>query len=178
MGTINTDQKNKKIVWIIVFVLIGMAGLTWASVPLYRLFCQVTGYGGTTRDYIKPSNQIGRKKIKINFDANINSDLKWIFKPEQLSINVRTGENSLIFYYAENLTNEALKGMAVYNVVPQTAGKYFNKVECFCFSEQTLQPFQKVNMPVLFFIDPKIEEDETLKDVTEITLSYNFFKAE
>ncbi len=178
MGTINTDQKNKKIVWIIVFVLIGMAGLTWASVPLYRLFCQVTGYGGTTRDYIKPSNQIGRKKIKVNFDANINSDLKWIFKPEQLSINVRTGENSLIFYYAENLTGEALKGMAVYNVVPQTAGKYFNKVECFCFSEQTLQPFQKVNMPVLFFIDPKIEEDETLKDVTEITLSYNFFKAE
>ena len=171
-------RNNKKIVYIIIITLFFMLGVTAVSVPLYKMFCQVTGFGGTPRIYRKPSEEIGEKRMRITFDANINKDLKWIFRPEQQYVDVKTGENSLIFYYAENLTNKSVKGMAIYNVIPQTAAKYFNKIECFCFNEQTLKPYEKVTMPVLFFIDPKIAEDETLKDLKEITLSYNFFKVE
>lgn len=173
-----SEKSNKKIIRIILIGLFAMFGLSYASVPLYKKFCQVTGFGGTPRIYKAPSNQIGEKKMRIKFNADINKNLPWIFRPEQPYVDIKTGENSLIFYYAENLTSRDVKGMAVYNVIPQAAAKYFNKIECFCFNEQTLKPREKVNMPVLFFIDPKIADDEVLKDLKEITLSYNFFKVE
>ena len=169
-------SSNKKIVHIIIITLFIMFGAAYAAIPLYKKFCQVTGFGGTPRIYKSPSEKVGEKKMRIKFNADINKDLKWIFRPEQQYIDLIVGENSLIFYYAENLSNKNAKGMAIYNVIPQAAAKYFNKIECFCFNEQTLKPREKVNMPVLFFIDPKISEDETLKDLKEITLSYNFYK--
>jgi cytochrome c oxidase assembly protein subunit 11 len=172
------QRSNKKIVQIIIITLFAMFGVTYASIPLYKKFCQVTGFGGTPRIFKAPSEKIGEKRMRIKFNADINKDLKWIFRPEQQYVDVKTGENSLIFYYAENLTNKSIKGMAIYNVIPQAAAKYFNKIECFCFNEQTLSPHEKVNMPVLFFIDPEIAKDEVLKDLKEITLSYSFFKVD
>ncbi len=141
-------------------------------------FCQITGYGGATRIFVQPSKIVGNKKIKISFNSDTDPNLKWTFKPEQSNIEVKTGENKLAFYYAENLTDETITGMASYNVSPSLAGKYFNKVECFCFERQTLKPHQKISMPVLFFVDPKIENDDSLKNIEEITLSYSFYKIE
>jgi cytochrome c oxidase assembly protein subunit 11 len=169
-------MKNKNIVWSIGLGLLTMICLTYASVPLYRLFCQMTGYGGTARIFVPPSEKVGHKKIKVSFNADLEPKLQWVFEPKQLYVDVVTGENKLIFYKAENLTDKIITGMASYNVTPELAGKYFNKVECFCFERQTLKPNQKVLMPVLFFIDPAIEKDEDLKDIYEITLSYNFYK--
>ena len=168
-------MKNKNIVWTLALGLLTMICLTYASVPLYRLFCQMTGYGGTARIFVPPSNITGTKTIKVAFNADTEPKLQWLFKPQQRYVDVITGENKLIFYEAENLTDEYITGMASYNVTPELAGKYFNKVECFCFERQTLKPHQKVLMPVLFFVDPAIEKDEDLKDIHEITLSYNFY---
>jgi cytochrome c oxidase assembly protein subunit 11 len=168
-------EKNKKILTPLILIIIGMFVLAYASVPLYSLFCKATGFGGTTQVALKSSTQKGKKVIKVRFDANIEPNLPWKFKPIQPEITVKPGENALIFYYAENLTEKPLTGTAIYNVTPNKAGIYFNKIECFCFEEQLLEPYQKVNMPVSFFIDPKIEEDPYLKDVDTITLSYSFF---
>ena len=149
--------------------------LTLASVPLYNLFCKVTGYGGTTRYTATASNKIGTKYITIRFDANVESSLPWNFKSEQNEVSVKTGENNLIFYTAENKTDRPIIGTAVYNVTPHKAAKYFNKIQCFCFEEQILKARQKMIMPVSFFIDPDIENDQNLKDVDTITLSYTFY---
>jgi cytochrome c oxidase assembly protein subunit 11 len=153
-----------------------MGLLTAASVPLYKLYCQATGLGGTVRIFSKASEVIGEKKFIIYFDSTIDSSLDWEFFPEQKSIELISGENKLAFYTAKNKTSSSLKGMAVYNVTPFLAGKYFNKVECFCFQEQTLLPNEKALMPVLFHISPEIETDPDLKDLKEITLSYTFYK--
>ena len=169
-------MKSKSTIWTIFLIILIMICLTYATPPLYKMFCQITGYGGTARIFVPPSQVVGSKKIKVSFNSDVEPHLKWIFKPEQLSIDVTVGENKLVFYYAENLTDETITGMAAYNVTPDTAGKYFNKVECFCFERQTLKPHQKVNMPVLFFVDPAIEKDESLKNIQEITLSYNFYR--
>jgi cytochrome c oxidase assembly protein subunit 11 len=150
--------------------------LTGASVPIYKLYCQITGLGGTVRVFQKPSEFIGQKKIRINFDSTVNPDLPWNFKSEKKSIDVTTGENKLVFYTAENKTNKNISGIAVYNVTPFIAGKYFNKVECFCFEKQTLKPFEKALMPLLFNISTDLEKDPDLKDIKEITLSYIFYK--
>lgn len=169
-------KSHKSVVISLLLILAIMICLTAASVPLFRLFCQATGYGGTVKIYTKASETIGTKKIKIHFNADIDPNLKWKFQPEQLSLDLITGENKLAFYSAENLTNEEIVGMAIYNVTPQLAGKYFNKVECFCFNRQLMKPHEKVLMPVLFFIDPAIEQDPNVKDIHEVTLSYSFFK--
>jgi cytochrome c oxidase assembly protein subunit 11 len=165
----------KKIAFSIVLLIFGMCMLTLASVPIYNLFCKVTGYGGTTRYSKINSQKIGSKNIKVRFDANVDSKLPWLFKPEQSEIDVRVGENNLVFYYTENLTDSSIIGTAVYNVTPYKAAKYFNKIQCFCFEEQLLKARQKVIMPVSFFIDAAIEDDENLKDVDTITLSYTFY---
>jgi cytochrome c oxidase assembly protein subunit 11 len=166
---------RKKIGISAVLVVLTMLCLTYASVPLYKLFCQVTGYGGKARIFVKPSEKVGTKTIKIFFNANVDKDLPWIFRSEQPYLELKTGENKLAFFYAKNLSDKPITGMAIYNVTPDLAGKYFNKVECFCFERQTLKPNQEVNMPVLFFIDPKIENDLTIKGIKEITLSYSFY---
>lgn len=153
-----------------------MLALAYASVPLYRLFCQKTGYGGTTQVAKAPSITPGSREITVRFNADVHRDLPWRFRPLQTEIKVKVGENALAFYESQNGSDQPIWGMATYNVTPDKAGIYFNKVSCFCFEEQVLSPQQRVEMPVQFFIDPEFEKDPDLKDVHTITLSYTFFK--
>ena len=159
-------------------LIMGMGVLSYASVPLYKLFCQVTGYGGTTQQVTSPSSQILERKIKIRFDANTKPTLDWNFQPVQTSIDISVGQNALAFYKAENTGKHPVVGTATFNVTPEKAGVYFNKIDCFCFVEQLLAPQEAVEMPVSFFIDPDIVNDPNLDDVTTITLSYTFFPSE
>jgi len=158
-----------------ILLICGMIMLTFASVPLYNLFCKVTGYGGTTKYTAIASTKIGTKLLKIRFDANVDKNLPWIFKSEQNEAIIRVGENNLVFYTAENKTDKPIIGTAVYNVTPHKAAKYFNKIQCFCFEEQLLKARQKMVMPVSFFIDSAMEDDSNLQDVDTITLSYTFY---
>ena len=156
----------------------GMGGLAYASVPLYEIFCRVTGYGGTTQVAAIESDQVIDRVMKIRFDSNVNPALGWAFDPVLKSMELKVGENALAFYQAENQSDETIVGTATFNVTPDKAGLFFNKVDCFCFTEQVLKPGQKVDMPVTFFIDPSIVEDPNLDDVTTITLSYTFFRSQ
>ena len=151
---------SSKLALSIILLVVGMVMLTFASVPLYNLFCKVTGYGGTTQYTAIASTKIGTKLIKVRFDANVDQNLPWAFKSEQNEAIIRVGENNLIFYTAENKTDKAIIGTAVYNVTPHKAAIYFNKIQCFCFEEQLLKPKQKMIMPVSFFIDAAIEDDK------------------
>ena len=153
-----------------------MTGLAFASAPLYRLFCAATGYGGTTQRAAAPSGDVRAESITVRFDANTSAALKWDFRPEQREITLKIGENSLAFYRAVNRGQAPLTGSATFNVTPEIAGSYFNKVECFCFTEQTLAPGEAADFPVSFFIDPAILSDPDAKNLKEITLSYTFFR--
>ncbi|MGX5665479.1 cytochrome c oxidase assembly protein [Rhizobium daejeonense] len=152
-----------------------MVGVSFASVPLYRLFCQVTGYNGTTQRVEQASDVILDKKIKVTFDANVSSGLNWDFKPVQRSIDPQIGETVQISYTATNRSPYATKGQAVFNVTPMEAAAYFNKVQCFCFTETELKPGETLEMPVVFFVDPAITEAVETKDIGTITLSYTFY---
>jgi cytochrome c oxidase assembly protein subunit 11 len=153
-----------------------MLCLAYASVPLYNIFCKATGYGGTVKQVSNVIVNKTDKKIRVYFSADLMSDLPWKFSPEVSYIDITIGEEGLAFYYAENLSEYPVSGMAIYNVTPFKAGKYFNKVACFCFNEQLLLPKQKTIMPVSFFIDPAILLDFNTKNLSELTLSYTFFK--
>ena len=177
MNTEAVQRKNGKTALIMFLIVAAMVGLAFASSPLYRAFCEATGLNGTTgRAERAPGAVAGQ--FKIQFDANTHPGLPWRFEPKQLSVNVAPGAKTKIFYYAQNESARAITGQAVYNVSPDIVGKYFKKIQCFCFSEQTLQPGQKVDMPVVFFVDPAIEKDPDTKDVHEITLSYTFYPVE
>ncbi len=154
----------------------GMVGLSFASVPLYRLFCQVTGYGGTTQVAEAAPGAVGARVFTVRFNADVGQGMPGRFRPAQREITVRAGESALAFYGASNPSDEIVAGSATYNVTPQKAGLYFNKIACFCFDEQVLAPGESAEMPVSFFIDPEIENDRNLDEVTTITLSYTFFK--
>ena len=173
-----TKAQNRKILFSCVFVVGAMVGLAYASVPLYKLFCQVTGFGGTTQVATEAPVAVSERTIKVRFNADVNSGLQWQFKPEQREITVHLGEDNLAYYVAENMSVKPVTGQAVYNVTPLKAGQYFNKIACFCFDEQTLEPGQRVDMPVSFYVDPAIAEDINTQDVKTITLSYTFFKSE
>ncbi|XP_057662581.1 cytochrome c oxidase assembly protein COX11, mitochondrial [Diorhabda carinulata] len=157
-------------------------GLSYAAVPLYRLFCQAYSYGGTValgHDANKVENMsaVKNKLIKIKFNADTAASMRWNFKPQQTEIMVFPGETALAFYTAMNPTDKPVIGISTYNVVPFEAGQYFNKIQCFCFEEQMLNPHEQVDMPVFFYIDPEITEDPYMEFVNEITLSYTFFEA-
>ena len=153
-----------------------MIGASYAAVPLYRLFCEVTGYGGTTqRAAAAPLSSIDRT-ITVEFDANTGPGLPWTFLPAQRRLKVKVGEEAMAFYRAANNSSRPVTGSAVFNVTPALAGRYFSKIECFCFVEQALQPGQSVEMPVVFFIDPQIASDEDLATLATITLSYTFYR--
>jgi cytochrome c oxidase assembly protein subunit 11 len=157
-------------------VAIGMTGLGYASVPLYRMFCQVTGFAGTTqRSEAAPGAVASGKLMSIRFDANHSPALPWEFKPESPSEKVVVGARDVTFFTAKNLSSEPMTGTATFNVTPAQAGKYFNKIQCFCFTEQTLTPGKQVRMPVIFYVDPKIMDDPEANDIEEITLSYTFY---
>lgn len=159
----------------LVFLILSMSFLTFASSPIYNLFCKATGYGGTTQVASNASSYLGTKKLTIKFDANTDKKLPWIFIPKQKEISVISGENILVFYYAENLSKDNIIGTAIYNITPYKAGKYFKKIHCFCFEEQQIKANEKVLMPVTFFIDPAIDKDPALSNVNTITLSYSFY---
>jgi cytochrome c oxidase assembly protein subunit 11 len=166
---------NKNLALNLAAAAVGMLMLAYASVPLYRLFCQATGYGGTTQEAKTAPAKALARQIKIEFNADIDPGLAWEFKPEKPFQRVHIGEQSLAFFTAKNETNHALTGRATYNVVPHQAGSYFVKIECFCFKEQTLGPGERAHMPVLFYVDPAIVNDPDLKGIETITLSYTFF---
>jgi cytochrome c oxidase assembly protein subunit 11 len=155
----------------------GMVGLSYASVPLYRLFCQVTGYGGTTQRAAAAPAQATERFINVRFDANTAATLGWEFRPVSNVMRVKIGEQNLAHYQARNIGAKAVTGSAVYNVSPGEAGVYFNKIQCFCFTEQTLEPGQSVDLPVTFFVDPAILDNPDTQDIKEITLSYTFYPA-
>ncbi|MBP6441143.1 MAG: cytochrome c oxidase assembly protein [Sphingorhabdus sp.] len=160
---------------------VSMVGVGFAAVPLYRLFCQVTGFGGTTMrvDAAQAATvAVSNKTIVVRFDANQRGGLPWEFKPERPTDTVSIGAKDMSIYLAKNLSNEPVTGTATFNVTPALAGQYFNKIQCFCFTEQTLKPGEQVRMPVLFYVDPKIMTDPETKDIEEITLSYTFYPVE
>lgn len=154
---------------------LGMGMLAYASVPLYRIFCSMTGYGGTTQAAVRAPGKMYDRQITVRFNADHAPALPWIFAPVQNDVTVKVGEEKLAFYHAENQEAYEVTGRAVYNVTPHKVGPYFVKTACFCFSEQTLTGRQKVDMPVSFFIDPAMMDDPEMKDVHTITLSYMFF---
>lgn len=156
----------------------GMGTLTAYAVPLYQLFCRVTGYGGTTQVATGPADKVLDRTIVVRFNADVNGGLPWRFEPVQRAVTVRVGEPVLVFYRARSLAARTIVGRATFNVTPAKAGLYFNKVDCFCFTEQSLDPGATVDLPVQFYIDPAIAEDRNLDDVTTITLSYTFFESE
>lgn len=168
-------NKNKKTATIVAGVVLGMVALSFASVPAYRAFCQVTGWGGFTQRADAPADRTIAREITIRFDSTVAQGLNWRFKPEQLAQTLRIGETGLAFYEAANLAKRPVTGRATFNVSPAKAGIYFNKIECFCFTEQTLKPGERVSMPVTYFIDPALADDPNLAEVQTITLSYTFF---
>ncbi|HQS97445.1 MAG: cytochrome c oxidase assembly protein [Novosphingobium sp. 17-62-19] len=178
VSTVVPDSaKNRKVGILAAGGALAMLGLGYASVPLYQLFCQVTGYGGTTQraDAAAAAGvKVAGKSVTIRFDANVARDMPWQFKPMQVKQEVRIGQRQMARYEAQNLSDQTVTGTAIFNVSPEQAGKYFNKIQCFCFTEQTLQPGQKIPMPVIYYVDPAILDDPAAKDIAEITLSYTF----
>ena len=154
---------------------LSMLVLSYASVPLYKLFCQVTGYGGTPMQVDSLSGTIVNEKVKIRFDSSIEKNAKLFFEPVSNKITTKIGEKNLIFYKAKNLSDEPVLATAIFNVTPLNAAQYFNKIECFCFEEQAFEPGQEVEMPVSFFIDSDILKNKNMKSIDELTLSYTMF---
>ncbi|MBW6400636.1 cytochrome c oxidase assembly protein [Roseomonas sp. HJA6] len=169
-------RRNKRVGFGIAGVAAGMVGLSFASVPLYTLFCQVTGYNGTVQTGQAAPGSSGGRSVTVRFDAQTDRSLPWRFQPEQRSMTLPVGEEGLAFYTAANEAGTPVTGIAVYNVTPEKVGRYFHKVACFCFDQQTLEPGQRVDMPVSFWVDPRIAEDPNTSDVTTITLSYTFYR--
>ena len=169
--------RNRRSATFAALMALFMVGLGFASVPLYRLFCQVTGFAGTTgrADAGDVPYKPAAGTMLVRFDANVNSGLPWRFRPEKNVEQVRIGERLMAFYIAENLSDKPVTGRATYNVSPDQAGGHFKKIDCFCFTEQTLQPGERVRMPIIYFVDPAILKDEDAKDLVEITLSYTFY---
>jgi cytochrome c oxidase assembly protein subunit 11 len=172
------DRANRLTAAICGGVVVAMAGLSFAAVPLYQIFCQVTGYGGTTQRAEHAPTAAGERVITVHFNADIaGTNLPWTFAPVQNEVKVRVGEETLIAYHAVNKGSTPVTGTATFNVTPAKAGIYFQKIQCFCFSEQTLAAGESVDMPVSFFVDPDIVKDPNTRDVRNITLSYTFFRA-
>ncbi|WP_341764606.1 cytochrome c oxidase assembly protein [Candidatus Tisiphia endosymbiont of Beris chalybata] len=175
-----SPKSNKNFALALASLTLSMIMLSFAAVPIYNLFCKMTGYGGTVtraeaNTYYHRKTK-GSRVISIEFDANVDKDLPWKFTPKQRRTTTIPGHNTLVFYETENLSSKDIIGTSVYNVTPNKAGKYFIKIHCFCFEEQLLKAGQKVLMPVTFLIDPDIEKDPEMNDVNAITLSYSFFK--
>ena len=175
-------SRNQRVAMLAALAALAMLGLGFAAVPLYRMFCQVTGFAGTTQRATsqdadlaaRMAESAGAGTISIRFDASIDKDMPWTFKPDQSTQTVAIGQRSMAFFTARNDSDQPVTGRATYNVEPDQAGAYFNKIQCFCFTEQTLAPHQEVRMPVLYYVDPKALKDPDMKGVQQITLAYTF----
>lgn len=176
---------NRRTALIAALAAVAMLGVGFAAVPLYRLFCQVTGFNGTTQRVDAAtaqeravSVQTQGRQLSIRFDSNVSGGIPWEFYPEKRRVTVGVGGKSMAIFIAKNLSDKPITGRAVFNVTPQQSGRYFSKIQCFCFTEQTLQPGQQVRMPVLFYMDNAFLDDPDNKDVEEVTLSYTFYPVE
>lgn len=170
-----TERRNASVATACVVFVGAMVGMAYAAVPLYQLFCQVTGYGGTTQRVEQLSDVVLDRTINVTFDANASSGLNWDFKAVDKKVTPKIGETVQITYTATNNSSHPVTGEAVFNVTPGEAGAYFNKVQCFCFTKTTLQPGETLEMPVVFFVDPAIVEADETKGIGTITLSYTFY---
>ncbi|HEV2818751.1 MAG TPA: cytochrome c oxidase assembly protein [Allosphingosinicella sp.] len=169
-------SRNRRTALVAFLLVFGMAGLAYASVPLYRMFCEATGFAGTPlRDEAARAPGDAGRMISVRFDANTSPALPWRFAPVDTHRDVAVGARSIALYTARNLSDHAVAGTATFNVTPAQAGQYFTKIQCFCFTEQRLSPGQEVQMPVVFFVDPRILEDPDTRNISEITLSYTFY---
>jgi cytochrome c oxidase assembly protein subunit 11 len=177
VNTAVAQRKNGKTALIMAVIVAAMVGLAFASSPLYRAFCEATGFDGTTQRADKAPGAIAGQ-VGVRFDANIQPGLPWRFEPEQTTVRIKPGAQTKIFYRAQNLSARTWTGQAVYNVSPDQVGKYFKKIQCFCFTEQTLKAGETVDMPVVFFVDPAIKKDPDTRNIDEITLSYTFYPVE
>ena len=184
MASVPLERKNRRVGLLALLAAVAMLGLGYAAVPLYDLFCRVTGFGGTTQratlvqaaaaaDFAASA---GAPTISIRFDANTARDMPWTFRPRQVTDTVQIGQRDMAVFEAKNLSSVPITGTASFNVEPEQAGAYFNKIQCFCFTEQTLRPGQEVSMPVLYFVDPKALDDPAMQGVEQITLSYTFHR--
>jgi cytochrome c oxidase assembly protein subunit 11 len=180
MTALSADRANTRTGFMAAAIALSMVGVGFAAVPIYRIFCQVTGFGGTTMRVSEAQAatvEAVSKTIVVRFDAN-QRGLPWEFKPERPTDTVSIGARDMSIFIAKNLSNAPMVGTATFNVTPAQAGKYFNKIQCFCFTEQRLEPGQEIRMPVLYYVDPKIMTDPETKDIEEITLSYTFYPVE
>lgn len=174
----SSRRRNLRTVLPLLAILAMMATLMYYAVPLYNMFCQVTGIGGTTQRVAEGSNvPILDRKITVRFTTEVQPDLPWTFEPEQRQVTVRLGEPKTVFFHAESHADRTIVGHAAYNVTPLKVGSYVNKIECFCFTEERLGPGEKVRMPVQLFIDPELASDDTVDEVKTITMSYHFFES-
>ncbi|WP_421853665.1 cytochrome c oxidase assembly protein [Novosphingobium sp.] len=174
------SRRNRRVGAIAAGGALAMLGLGYASVPLYRIFCQATGFNGTTLRATAAQAAAVKatgRPITIRFDGNVIKGMPWQFRPEQVTQSGHIGERKMAFFYAKNTSNRTITGRAVYNVTPEQTGAYFHKIQCFCFNDQTLKPGEEVRMPVLYYVDPDMLNDPNAKDVPEITLSYTFLEA-
>jgi cytochrome c oxidase assembly protein subunit 11 len=175
---ISLTQRNRAVGIRAALFGLAMLALAFAAVPLYRVFCQVTGFGGTTMKAEGPAPGAVAGEIGVRFDANISPALPWKFEPEQATVRIHPGAKTTIYYKASNYTARRTVGTATFNVTPESAGKYFSKIECFCFTEQVLKGGESVRMPVVFYVDPKLRDDPDTGSIDEITLSYTFYPVE
>jgi cytochrome c oxidase assembly protein subunit 11 len=170
-------RRNRRLGLAVGGFVAGMVGLAFASVPLYDMFCRATGYNGTVQTGGPAAPGAGQQQLTIRFNANTQPNLPWRFGPEVASMTLHVGEEGMGFYRAENLSATPVTGIATYNVTPEVVGKYFHKTACFCFEEQVLEPHQQVDMPIAFWVDPKIAEDPQTRDIRTITINYTFFRS-
>jgi len=173
---IRPDLRRKTIP--LLLVVLGMGAMAWAAVPLYGLFCKVTGFGGTTQVATQGADRVLDRVVTIRFDGSTAEGMPWEFKPVQNTMKLRIGETGLAFFEAYNPTDRVIAGSATYNVAPFSVGGYFTKIDCFCFTKQVLQPHERVQMPVTFYVDPDIVDDPEASGASTITLSYTFFETE
>jgi cytochrome c oxidase assembly protein subunit 11 len=171
-------DSNGKLAAMLVGVVLTMGALAWAAVPFYTWFCQVTGYGGTPSIRAESTGTVLDEYVTVRFDANTDPDMPWEFRPVQRQMKLRIGETGMAFYEAYNPTDRPVAGTATYNVAPDLAGYYFTKIQCFCFTEQVLQPGERVEMPVVFYVDPEIVNDSDAGRIRNITLSYTFYQTD
>ena len=170
-------DRNARLAWTMVAVVGGMLALSYAAVPLYEAFCKATGFAGTPLVAKEGERPVINRTVEVRFDSNTDANLPWRFQPVERSVKVHLGEEKLVFFRATNLSQRPIVGTATYNVTPEWTAGWFNKIQCFCFNEQLLQPGQSVDMPVLFFVDADMDKDRRYDDVRTITLSYTFYEA-
>ena len=171
----NAQRNMHRTAFACVGIVLGMIGLAYASVPLYDLFCKVTGFGGTPIARADNGSDVLDRTISVRFDANVSPSLPWRFAPETSEVKVKLGQTTTVYYKVTNTGDKPSTGIATYNVQPDLAGSYFSKLECFCFTEQTLQPGETLESAVVFYVDPRLAQDADVKDLTSITLSYTYF---